>query len=61
MEKFIREHLERMNVIIHCGGTDTYTGKIMPNPRDGIVILETEKDKYTYISTDKIVAISHVK
>ena len=61
MEKFIREHLERMEVKIHCGGTEIFRGKVMPNPSEGVLILESEGNILTYIAIDKIIAIKSVK
>jgi len=56
MEKFISEHLLKYEVDVYCGGADNFSGKVVACA-DGVLTLETQKDIYTHIATDKIIAI----
>ncbi len=56
MEKFISEHLIGQEVDVYCGCNDKFRGKVVACA-DGVLTLETDKDVYTHVSVEKIVAL----
>ncbi|MBC7121037.1 MAG: hypothetical protein H5T33_05630 [Candidatus Methanosuratus sp.] len=56
MEKFILGHLLNEEIDVYCGWDDKFSGKVVACA-DGVLTLETEKDVYTHITIDKIIAV----
>jgi len=56
MDKFISEHLIDKEIDVYCGGENKFSGKVTANA-DGVLTLETDKETYTHIATNKIIAI----
>ncbi|MDI9644807.1 MAG: MM0924 family protein [Candidatus Verstraetearchaeota archaeon] len=56
MDSFIQGHLLNQEVDVYCGNNDKFSGKVIACA-EGVLTLETEKDVYTHIAIDKIVAI----
>ncbi len=56
MENFITGHLIGQNVDVYCGGSDKFFGTIVGSA-DEVLTLKTEKNIFTFIAINKIVAI----
>jgi hypothetical protein len=56
MDEFLTTHLWGKEVDVYCGGSDWFKGKVA-GVANKILTLESKKEVYTHISTDRIIAV----